>query len=84
MSEQVDTDRGYRLLLALMQLQAEADELAGLFPSWVELEPVPLREPLVCSWYSCGEHADYVVLGPDYPYCKQHLRLAASGSERYV
>jgi len=64
-------------LLDFIQLHAEAEQLAAQLPSWLEIEPVPLREPLVCSWYPCGAHADYVALGPDYPYCKTHLKLAA-------
>jgi hypothetical protein len=71
----VSRERGRRLLDALAQLQGEAAELEGLFPSWVQLEPVPLREALYCQ---CGRHADYVVLGrPDYPYCVRHLREQA-------
>ena len=40
-------------------------------PSWVVLEPALDDE--VCSYYPCGRKASYVALGPDYPYCTEHL-----------
>ena len=74
---QDDLDDCAPLLLDFIQRHADAEQLATVLPSWLEIEPVPLREPLVCSWYPCGRHASYVVLGPDYPYCTEHLKFAA-------
>jgi hypothetical protein len=66
--------RGHQLLLALEQVQDEVARLSELLPPWAVIEPLSTLTLEVCSYYPCGEQATYVVLGPDYPYCTEHLR----------
>ena len=61
-----------------VRLHARARELAAMLPEWAVLDPVPLREPLDCG--RCGNHADYVVVGPEWPFCEPCLRAHADQS----
>ncbi len=61
--------RGRKLLAAMEQITEDMDGLYAVLPAWVVLEPALRTE--VCG---CGCKADYVVVGPDYPYCVACLR----------